>query len=359
MVLHLIRIFFVLVVVAITTITVSLQTKDDWSFISMWTLYVISPPLIAFALVLVDMVWRDKKLRGISGLFFGLLAGMVLAYCVNLVLKMFFWLIPGLLDHPATRLAISLIDASVVFLAVTIIMQTRDDFRFIVPYVEFSRHSKGPRPLLLDTSAIIDGRLGDLAETGILDREILVPRFILDELQGIADSADKLRRNRGRRGLDVLKRLQTNTKVSIRILDAAESLTEDAKTADSKLIGLALHLTATIVTNDINLSKVAQLRGVSILNIHELAGALRPVVLPGESLRVRPVKAGEEPGQGVGYLDDGTMVVIESGRDYLNQEISITITSVLATSAGRMVFGRPEPAPATAVTTQLSDTSGR
>jgi uncharacterized protein YacL len=365
MVLHLVRILFVLAVVATTVLFVlgpEQQTfiKPDTSY--GWIAYMVFPAISAFALVLVDMLWRDKKLRGISGLFFGLLAGVVLAYTVNLVLGMLFQIVPGMRETAVTRLATALVDAAIVFLAVTIVLQTRDDFRFIIPYVEFSRQSKGPRPLLLDTSVIIDGRVADVAETGFLDREILVPRFILEELQAIADSADKLRRNRGRRGLDVLRRLQSSSKVDIRILDAADSLAGSGETTDSKLVALAQHLSGAIVTNDVNLSKIAQLRGIPILNLHELAGALRPVVLPGESLKVRPVKPGEEPGQGVGYLDDGTMVVVEQGREHIGQELSITVTSVFQTSAGRMIFGRLEPLPpprgnGTAV--QLTDTPSR
>jgi uncharacterized protein YacL len=346
MILHLVRIVFVLTVVAITVTFVTGPSAP--SFIqpdtSGWVTYMLLPAISAFALVLVDMLWREKKLRGISGLFFGLIAGVVLAYVVHKILGMLFQTIPGVWNMAVVQMAIALVDAAIVFLAVTIVLQTRDDFRFVVPYVEFSRQSKGARPLLLDTSVIIDGRVADVAETGILSREILVPRFILDELQAIADSQDRLRRNRGRRGLDTLKRLQNSSKVDIRILDPAESLAAEGGTTDSRLVALAQHLSAVVVTHDVNLSKIAALRGVEVLNMNELAGALRPVVLPGETLTVRPIKAGEEPGQGVGYLDDGTMVVIEQGREHIGHEVAIAVTSVLATSAGRMIFGRLETA---------------
>ena len=362
MVLHLVRIFFVLAVLAIAYLSAfnTPPLTGNIEFAVYWLTNLVLPSLGALLLVLADILWRDKKLRGISGLFFGLLAGMVVAYAVNLILRMFFDLLPGLGDTTVTRLALALIDASIVFLAVTVVLQTRDDFRFIIPYVEFSRQTRGPRPLLLDTSAIIDGRLADVAQTGILNREILVPRFILDELQGIADSQDKLRRNRGRRGLDTLKRLQNNPKLEVRILDAAAAVAAEGATTDAKLVALARHLSAMVVTNDVNLSKVAQLREVDVLNIHELAATLRPVVLPGEALKIRPIKPGEEAGQGVGYLDDGTMVVVDQGRDRIGQEVSITVTSVLQTSAGRMIFGRLEPgASGSGLAAQVSDTSSR
>ncbi|MCK4275340.1 MAG: PIN domain-containing protein, partial [Phycisphaerae bacterium] len=239
-------------------------------------------------------------------------------------------------------LAKVLLGASAVFICVSFVLQTKDDFRFVVPYVEFSRQTKGRRPLLLDTSVVIDGRIADIADTRILDAELIVPRFVLGELQSIADSDDKLKRNRGRRGLDVLNRLQSSNKISIRLLNAQAPSTDEGTPVDAKLVALAEHLGARVVTNDYNLGKIAQLRGVETVNINDLANALKPIVLPGESLRVKIIKQGEEPGQGVGYLEDGTMVVVEQGRDHMGKEIAITVTSVLQTSAGRMIFGKAE-----------------
>ena len=185
-------------------------------------------------------------------------------------------------------------------------------------------------------------RIADIAETRILESEVLVPRFILAELQAIADSEDKLKRNRGRRGLDVLNRLQTSEKIDIRIMDARVPEVEQLKEVDAKLVALAEHLDARIVTNDYNLNKIAQLRGVDVVNVNDLANALKPIVLPGETMSVKIIKPGEEPGQGVGYLEDGTMVVAEQGRDYIGRQVVITVTSVLQTSAGRMIFGRTD-----------------
>jgi uncharacterized protein YacL len=236
-----------------------------------------------------------------------------------------------------------LLGASAVFLCVTIVMQTKDDFRFVIPYVQFSRQTKGARPILLDTSVIIDGRIADIAETRILESQVVVPRFILAELQAIADSGDKLKRNRGRRGLDVLNRLQSLEEVDIEILDPHVNEVVTAGDVDAKLVALAKHLDGRVVTNDYNLNKIAGLRGVEVININDLANALKPVVLPGEAMAVRVIKPGEESGQGVGYLDDGTMVVVEQGREFIGREVSITVTSVLQTSAGRMIFGRVDP----------------
>jgi uncharacterized protein YacL len=230
--------------------------------------------------------------------------------------------------------------ASAVFLCVTVVLQTKDDFRFVIPYVEFSRQSKGLHPLILDTSVIIDGRIADVAETRIFESPMIVPRFVLAELQSIADSGDKLKRNRGRRGLDVLNQLQSGESAEIQILDPHTPEVEQAPDVDSKLVALARQMDGRVVTNDYNLNKIARLRDVEVINLNDLSNALKPVVLPGEQLQVRVLKPGEEPGQGVGYLDDGTMVVVEQGREQIGDEVALIVTSVLQTSAGRMIFGR-------------------
>jgi uncharacterized protein YacL len=191
------------------------------------------------------------------------------------------------------------------------------------------------RALLLDTSAIIDGRIADVSQTGFLDGELLVPQFVLEELQYIADSADVSRRNRGRRGLELLNRLQKESSVPIQIVEASLL---DGQPVDANLIRLARERHCAIVTNDFNLNRVAELQGVRVLNVNELANAVRPVVLPGEELEVRLIQEGREPGQGVAYLDDGTMVVVDQGRQAIGTERRVVVTRVLQTVAGRMIF---------------------
>jgi uncharacterized protein YacL len=192
--------------------------------------------------------------------------------------------------------------------------------------------------LILDTSVIIDGRVADIAETGFLSGTLVIPQFVLRELQQIADSADSIKRNRGRRGLDILQRLQKK-KGSYEII-ISEADFPDVREVDHKLIELAKQIEGKIVTNDFNLNKVAQLRGVSVLNINELANALKPVVLPGEIMRVFVLKEGKEYNQGVAYLDDGTMVVVDNARRMIGKNIDVSVTSVLQTTAGKMIFGR-------------------
>jgi len=199
----------------------------------------------------------------------------------------------------------------------------------------------GQAALIVDTSAIIDGRIADICDTGFLEGPFVVPQFVLRELQHIADSADALRRTRGRRGLDVLQRMQKAAGIEVRIVE------EDfpkIREVDAKLVALARTLNGKIVTTDFNLNKVCAVQGIAVLNVNELANALRPVVLPGESLRVQILKEGKEPDQGVAYLDDGTMVVVEHGRRLIGRKVDVTVSSVLQTTAGRMIFARPAEA---------------
>ncbi len=190
---------------------------------------------------------------------------------------------------------------------------------------------------ILDTSVIIDGRIADVAETGFLGGTLIIPQFILTELQQVADSADSSKRQRGRRGLDMLQRLRNNSQIDIQIIETDYPA---VKEVDLKLIELGSELEAVIVTNDFNLNKVSQLRGVSVLNINELANALKPVVLPGEAMRVFILKEGKEYNQGVAYLDDGTMVVVDNARRLIGKTADVAVTSVLQTTAGKMIFGR-------------------
>ncbi|MCS1352508.1 PIN/TRAM domain-containing protein [Mechercharimyces sp. CAU 1602] len=194
-------------------------------------------------------------------------------------------------------------------------------------------------PKILDTSVIIDGRIADICRTGFLEGTLVIPAFVLEELQHIADSSDVLKRNRGRRGLDILNKIQKELDTKVLIY---EGDFEEISEVDSKLVKLAKVLTGKVVTNDFNLNKVCELQGVKVLNINDLANAVKPVVLPGEEIRVQVIKDGKEHGQGVAYLDDGTMIVIEGGRDYIGEDIDVLVTSVLQTSAGRMIFAKPK-----------------
>lgn len=192
---------------------------------------------------------------------------------------------------------------------------------------------------ILDTSVIIDGRIADIVKTGFLDGVLIIPSFVLEELQHIADSSDVLKRNRGRRGLDILNKIQKELKIKVQVLEIDF---EEISEVDSKLVRLAKQIAGKVVTNDFNLNKVCELQGVSVLNINDLANAVKPVVLPGEEIYVQVIKDGKEYNQGVGYLDDGTMIVVEGGRDFIGTRLEVMVTSVLQTSAGRMIFAKPK-----------------
>jgi uncharacterized protein YacL len=204
---------------------------------------------------------------------------------------------------------------------------------------EESIKTQGPRLKILDTSVIIDGRIADICKTGFLEGTIVIPQFVLLELQHIADSSDVLKRNRGRRGLDILNKIQKELPIKVEIYDGDF---EDIQEVDSKLVKLAKLTNGTVVTNDFNLNKVCELQKVKVLNINDLANALKPVVLPGEEMNVLVIKDGKEQNQGIAYLDDGTMIVVEEGRNYIGKTINVLVTSVLQTSAGRMIFAKPK-----------------
>jgi uncharacterized protein YacL len=288
---------------------------------------------LAVGVIIADMAVRRKRLEAISAVYFGMLVGLLMTYIMGIAL------VP-LKSLDTVRDSVQLVLGLVLcYGCISLLLQTKDDFRFIIPYVEFAKDVKGLKPCILDTSVVIDGRIADVLETRIFDGKIIMPKFVISELQGIADSSDRLRRGRGRRGLDILNRLRSNPDIEMTIYE--RDLPEFAGlSVDLKLVALAKQLQGKLVTNDYNLNKVARLQGVTVINLNDLANSLKPVFLPGERIDVRIVKAGEEAGQGVGYLEDGTMVVVESGRDRINQTVGVAVTSVLQTSAGRMVFGK-------------------
>ena len=281
------------------------------------------------------MLFRKKRLDTISAVYFGLIVGVFLTYVVSIALT------PLMQGNPHIERIKLVLGMVLCYACVSLLMQTKDDFRFVIPYIEFAKEVKGLSPYILDTSVVIDGRIADVVETSIFDNQLIMPRFVLGELQNIADSGDKMRRARGRRGLDILNRLRTNKTVEFKIYDR-EHPEMASQPVDMKLVLLAKDLEGKVITGDYNLNKVARLHNVPVINLNDMANALKPIFLPGETVDVKVVKPGEEPGQGVGYLDDGTMIVIEGGRDHIGETVTLTVTSVLQTSAGRMIFGRFE-----------------
>lgn len=355
MLLWLLRGLFVLVVLAVAF--AAFNTFSDAQESRVWP--GIRAALIILAvggLVLFTDLWeKNKQITTLSAMYFGLLLGLLLGWLISLAIERFMasWMEEKFAEPVliTTRVFVTVVCC---YITISTLLQTKDEFRFIIPYVEFSKQVKGGKPLVLDTSVIIDGRIADLCDTRIIDSKLIVTRFVLNELQGIADSSDKLKRNRGRRGLDILKKLQSNPKIEMEMQEGRVPEADAKARVDERLVLFAKSVGGRVVTNDFNLNKIAQLQGVDVINLNEVANALKTVALPGEVMTIRIVKPGDQPGQGVGYLDDGTMVVVEQGRPHIGSEVAITVTSVLQTPAGRMIFGRVEagrptgPAPGTA-----------
>jgi uncharacterized protein YacL len=303
----------------------------------------------------VDALTPRRKLGALAGVFFGLIVGLivsgVLAPIVDMINDSY-----AIQLVPETVRAIKwIVGICICYLTISIVMRTKDDIRFVIPYVEFAKQTKGSRPLVLDTSAIVDGRIADLCESRLFDAPVIVPRFVLNELQLIADSADKLKRNRGRRGLDVLKKMQNSSAIDVEIDETTAADIEEAKGVDQKLLLFTKTCNGRLATTDYNLTKVAQVRGVDVVNINDLANSLKVVALPGETMQVRVIKPGEEADQGIGYLDDGTMIVVEGARNKIGRDIVLSVTSSLQTSAGKMIFGRFE----SFATSEASESSRR
>jgi uncharacterized protein YacL len=353
MLLWLIRGFFAALLLAVSVFTFTFVYGEFRSAIG-GGLAVLALVGLGGLVLWTDIREKNKQIANVSSIYFGLLFGLVIGWLFSLAgdaivqsMRASLSSEPGEAQRLADRLSAilrMLITLISCYVSVSLLVQTRDDFRFLIPYVEFSKQIKGGRPLVLDTSVIIDGRIADLCDTRLIDTRIIVPRFILQELQGIADSSDKLKRNRGRRGLDILKKLQTNTRLDLLIHEgnAGELKPGEKMRVDERLVAFAKVVGGHVVTNDFNLNKMAQLQGVEVINLNEVANSLKTVALPGEYLMLKVLKPGDQFGQGVGYLDDGTMVVVEQGKNLIGQEVSIVVTSVLQTPAGRMIFGRPE-----------------
>jgi len=342
MLLWVFRSIFIVVVLAVLFVNVSstaISGAGDSS--NFWAMVISGFGMLVFVLML-DILTPKKKLSALAGVFFGLLVGLlisvVLAPVVDMIADSYkIDLIPEAIAAIKWMLGIC-----ICYLTISVVMRTKDDVRFVIPYVEFAKQTKGARPLVLDTSVIIDGRIADLCQSKLFDAPLVVPRFVLNELQLIADSADKLKRSRGRRGLDMLNRMQTDPVIDVEIDDTVVPEAEDVKGVDQKLMVFTKNRNGRLATTDYNLSKVALVREVDVVNINDLANSLKAVALPGETMKVKIIKPGEEAEQGIGYLADGTMVVVEGARNKIGRELLISVTSSLQTSAGKMIFGKFE-----------------
>ncbi|MFA5090755.1 MAG: PIN domain-containing protein [Candidatus Omnitrophota bacterium] len=280
-------------------------------------------------IIITEVAIRRVSMRGLSSTVFGLILGLIMA---KLVIDAFSLFPVAIVNMPVIRFALTVLFC---YLGMIMALRGKDEFNLIIPYVRLRRQDQSEVLTLLDTSVIIDGRIVDICKTRFVENKLVIPKFVLQELQQIADSTDPIKRQRGRRGLEILHTLQKDMEQNIMLHE--EELPEIAE-VDAKLVKLAKLLEAKILTVDFNLNRVATLQGIKVLNINELANALKPVVFPGEEMQIKLIKEGKEHNQAIGYLDDGTMVVVEDARRSIGHEVRVVVTSVLQTQAGRMIF---------------------
>ena len=287
--------------------------------------------LSGLLLMFLEQRMHRISLRGLSSMVFGLLLGVFMAKLLSDILS----LIP--LDpffQSTSRVVLTIIFS---YLGTVVALRGKDEFNIIIPYVRFRRQDASSNSILLDTSAIIDGRIADIYKSNFLNGRLVIPRCVLQELQKISDSSDEQKRQRGRRGMELLKAMQNDPKVQVRIHE--DELTEE-KDVDAKLMKLAKLLDARICTTDFNLGRIAALQGIDVLNVHELSNALKPIVYAGEAMEVKLLREGKESDQALAYMEDGTMVVVSDARELIGKKVTVRVTSVLQTQAGKMVFAK-------------------
>lgn len=346
MLLRFIRIGFValmLIVVLLYVLSINRNADElEIGFAQNWWIPVLIALTMSFLFLGIDMFTPQKKISLISGVVFGLMAGLMTAWVFSTVIDLIVqtWDLQASAFGAFTTAIKVLMGVSLSYLGITMVLQTQDEFRLVIPYVEFAKEMRGPMPMVLDTSALIDARIADIAASGLIQQTIVIPEFVLEELQLLADSRDRMKRNKGRRGLDIAHKLQKMSGVDV-VLDNSPT---QKKGVDLALVELCGRMPAMLVSLDIALVRIATIQKIRVLNVNDLANALKPVVIPGKMITVELIKPGEQHGQAVGYLEDGTMVVAEDGYPHIGQVKELVITSSMQTAAGRLLFARVDMA---------------
>lgn len=287
--------------------------------------------VVGVTIVIFEVLARRISLKGLSAAVFGIILGLIIAHLIGNFLTLF--KLPSEMDY-FLRSFLTLI---FVYLGLTLGLKGKEEFHLVIPYVRFKREELREEPIVVDTSSIIDGRILDIVRCGFLEAKLIIPRFVLKELQVLADSTEHLKRQRGKRGIEILNALKKEKNIEVVI---SEEDFEDLAGVDAKIIRLAKILEAKVFTTDYNLNRLAQLEGVKVLNVNDLANALKPIFLPGEKISIKLIKEGKEPNQAVGYLDDGTMVVVENARWLIGKTVEVEVTSILQSPSGRIIFTR-------------------
>ena len=300
---------------------------------------------VVVIVVLLDIRTPRKRISNVVGVYLAVVSGLFASLAVGVLIDLIAeaWDMAG--DPEALKYLTLLklaVGLTLCYIAISVVLSTRDSIRLVIPYVEFSKQVRGLRPMLLDTSALIDGRMNTFAQTGFMDAPLIVPQFVVNELHALADSGERIKRDRGRRGLDNLRIMQDDPAINI---DLEQMDVPAGVPVDSMLIDLALEKNLRLVTTDSNLARVAAISDAPTLNLHDLGGLLRDAAIPGETMRLTIVRLGESEGQGVGYMPDGTMVVVEDAAGRVDEEVLVTITNAVQTSAGRLIFAQASPEP--------------
>lgn len=332
-----------LIVVLLYVLSINRNADEfEIGFAQNWWVPVLIALGLSFVFLGIDMFTPRKKISLISGVVFGLMAGLMTAWVFSTVLDLIVqtWDLQESSFGAFTTAIKVLMGVSLSYLGITMVLQTQDEFRLVIPYVEFAKQMRGPMPMVLDTSALIDARIADIAASGLIQQSIVIPEFVLEELQLLADSRDRMKRNKGRRGLDIASKLQRMSGVDV-VLDNSPT---QKKGVDLALVELCSRMPAMLVSLDLALVRIATIQKIRVLNVNDLANALKPVVIPGKMITVELIKPGEQHGQAVGYLEDGTMVVAEDGYPYIGQVRDLVITSSMQTAAGRLLFARVDMA---------------
>ncbi len=296
-------------------------------------LFAVGGFVLAIIIVLFEALARRASLKGLSSAVFGIILGLIIAWIVGATLDQF----P--LHEELSQTAINNIKIFItfifVYLGLTLGIKGKDEFNLVIPYVKFKRQEMREGFIVVDTSSIIDGRVLDIVKTGFVEAKFIVPRFVLNELHALADSTDHMKRQKGKRGIEILHSLKKESNIEVQISDKP---VESAKSVDEKIVRLAQEIDAEVLTTDYNLNRIAQLQGVKVLNINDLANALKPTFIAGQRFSIKLIKEGKEHNQAIGYLEDGTMVVVENSRRLIGKNVLVEVTSVLQSSSGRIVF---------------------
>lgn len=333
--------FFILIATFTTLAFLQRQESLSQGVGMQWWLPLLASAVLFGGALGIDLLTPNKKTSTIVGVLVGILAGLIATLALGFIIDL---AVEGWAEKqeaveqlkPTVNSIKIIIGITLSYLGVSTVLQTQDDFRLVIPYVEFAKQLRGTRPMLIDTSALIDGRIADVAATGFLQAPVVVPRFVVGELQQLADSSDNVKRQKGRRGLEIIAKLQRQPRLDVTI----DETTVPGIAVDQMLVELARSMSAMVVTTDVGLARVAAIQAVPVLNIHDMANALKSALVPGEPVTVKLIRHGEQATQGVGYLGDGTMVVAEDGAPHIGETVTMTVTSSLQTSAGRLIFAR-------------------